>query len=138
MRRNHAAEMAALEQEFRRGRKRALIDAIYVCLCAHPEKPVPTWAKRELLNALRDIAMAKATSWDDVFGAPHHGRKIKRERKRREIQEPLRKRVLALRRRRPKPRAIFSIVAGEFKISQRAAKRWFERAQSNWTRNRTR
>ena len=129
-RRNHAAEMAALERQFRSGKERAVLDALLVCACSCPSKPVPRWASRAFAKAIHDVAMAKAASWDDVFGAPHPGRKIPQLRKQRAIQWKVFERVSALRRRKPKPRDILQVVADEFKIGRHDAKRYFEHVRS--------
>jgi hypothetical protein len=130
--RDHAAEMAYLERQFKGGRKRAVLDVLLICVCSVPQKPVPVWANRALAKAIHDVAMAKAASWDQVFGKPHPRRKIPQLRKQRAIQWKVFERVMELRRKKPKPRDIFQIVADEFKIGRDAAKRHFEHVQSKW------
>ena len=118
--------MAALERQFRSGKKRAVLDAVFVCVCAYPQKPLPTWANRAFAKAIFDVTMAKAASWDDVFGVPHPRRKILQIQKQRAIQWNVFKRVEMLRAKKPKPARIYQIVADEFKIGPATAKRYFE------------
>src|SRR5262245_5843482 len=93
--RDHAAEMAELEKQFKAGRKRAVLDAILVSIYAIPEKPVPLWAKRAFAMALYDVAKAKAASWDDVFGpAFKKGTHVSEIQKQRAIREKVYARVM--------------------------------------------
>jgi hypothetical protein len=79
------------------------------------------------------VTMAKAASWDDVFGKPHKGprkgRQVEALRRERALSYWVAKRVLELRRQRPKPKNIFQKVADESKpkISRATCKRYFER-----------
>lgn len=129
MARDHAAEMAAMHRQFKSGKKRKVLDALYLCVCSLPEKPVPDWAKLEFSKAMHDVAMAKAVSWDDVFGEPHRSRKIQQIRKQRALEWKVFDRVRELRSQRPKPKKINDTVAEEFKIDPRQVKRWFEDVQ---------
>ena len=101
MTRNHANEMADLEQQFNNGCKRAVLDVLLVCVCAFPEKPVPDWAKRAFAKGMHDVTTARANCWDDVFGIPHPRRKIEQIRKEAAIRSKLFSRVCQLRRQRP-------------------------------------
>lgn len=56
MKRDHDDKIAELKQKFDAGNKRAWLDAIYVCICSHPEKSVPVWAKAALEQALGNVA----------------------------------------------------------------------------------
>lgn len=132
MKRDHAAELAELERLFRGGRRRAALDAIYICICSRPQKPVPQWASQALAMGLHEIAMAKAGSWDDVFGKPHHGRKLSLIRKSRPLHWPVFARVEQLKRQKPKPRHIYSVVAGEFKIEVSSVKTYHRHVLKNW------
>ena len=132
MSRDHAADMADLKRQLDGGKKRAFLDAIYVCVCSHPEKPVPKWAKDALSQALYDVMMVKATSWDDVFGKPHPRRKIANLRKQRAKQWELFQFVQALRRQRPKPEDPLQMAADKFKVGRATAKRWSEHVQATW------
>lgn len=128
--RDHAAEMLKLERLFRGGKQRAALDAIYVCVCSVPQKPVPNWARQALARAMFDITMAKASSWDDVFGRPlRRGAKVVSIQKQRALQWKILARVEALRKQKPKPRNILQIVADEFKVSYGTCKRYSERAR---------
>lgn len=128
--RDHASEMAKLERLFRAGKERAALDAIYVCVCSRPQKPVPDWAQSALARAMYDITMVNVSSWDDVFGRPlRRGAKVVSIQKQRALQWRLLARVEELRRRKPKPRNILQIVADEFKVSYATAKRYSERAR---------
>jgi hypothetical protein len=98
---------------------------------------VPEWATLGLAKALYAIAMAQATSWDDVFGNPHKGRKVAQLQKERALRYKVAKRVLDLRQRNPKPRNIYQVVAAEFKISCATCKRYFER-EMKWFSNQVR
>lgn len=126
IRRDHDARMAALKLQFDRGQKSACLYALDMCLSSRPQKPVHEWAVLGLAKALYDIAMVKAVSWDDVFGKPHKKRKKAQLQKERALSYKVAKRVLELRQRRPKPANIRGKVAGEFKISRAACKRYFE------------
>ena len=112
--RDHDAEMAAFKLLFDGGKKHAFLHVLDVCLSSRPQKPVPQWAVEALANAVYDIATAKASSWDDVFGKPHKKRKMVQLRKERDgLGYRVAKRVIELRREKPKPRNIFKIVADE-------------------------
>lgn len=129
MKRDHDAKMAELKRAFDGGRKRAWLDAIYVCICSSPEKPVPEWAKSALRQALFDVMSVKATSWDDVLGKPHSGRKLAQIRRQRSKQWPVFWRVCELREVRPKPLDPLQVAADEFGISRATAKRLVESVQ---------
>jgi hypothetical protein len=124
----HDARMADFERQFIKGTKRAVLHAIDECISSRPQKPVPDWASREFGKALYDIAMANEKSLDDVFGRPHKGRKISQVRKQRALRYKVTKRVLELRRQRPRPKPcdIFQVVADENKISRPVCKRVFD------------
>jgi hypothetical protein len=88
MKRDHAAEMVALEKEFHSGRKRAVLDALVVCVCAIPAKPVPRWAAQALAKAVYDVTSAHVASWDDVFGNPlPKGRHLKARQRRLRLRD---------------------------------------------------
>ena len=122
----HAASMAEFKSLFDAGDKRALPHALCECVCSYPEKPVPEWARQELAKAMYAVTMAQAASWDDVFGKPHEGHKVPALRTQRALQYKIKKRVLELRRQRPKPEDILRVVAGENGISRATCKRIFE------------
>jgi hypothetical protein len=126
-RRDHTAEMAALERRFKTGDKLALVDALFVCICSHPRKEVPQWAERALARARHDVFMARAISWDDVFGKPHAKRKIPQLRQERALRWKVFCRVMQLRHQKPKPKNIFQEVAVEMKLERPTVKRYFER-----------
>jgi hypothetical protein len=135
-RRDHAAEMAALEREFSAGRKRAVLDALLVCNCSLPQKPVPQWAARAYAKIMHDVLTARATSWDDGFGKPHPKRKIEQIRQERALRSKVFRRVMQLRRQKPKPEDIFAKVATEMKIGRPTVKRYFYRERDYWLRKR--
>lgn len=124
--RDHDAEMAAFKVQFDGGKKAAFLYALDVCLSARPQKPVPEWAVTALAKALYVIAMAKAASWDDVLGKPHEYGKLAQLQKECRLRYKVAKRVLELRRQKPKPRDIFQIVAKENTISRGVCKRYFD------------
>ena len=68
--RDHAAEMAELHRRHKANDRRAVLDALFVCLCSEPPKPVPDWARRAFRDAYGKVFGALAGSWDDVFGKP--------------------------------------------------------------------
>jgi hypothetical protein len=71
--------------------------------------------------------MAEAASWDDVLGKPHKKRKLEQLQKECRLRYQVAKRVIELRRQKPKPRDIFQIVADENGISRAVCKRYFDR-----------
>ena len=117
--------------QFDGGKKAAFLYALDVCLSARPQKPIPQWAVTALGQALYVIAMAKAASWDDVLGKPHKKRKLAQLQKEYRLRYQVAKRVIELRRQRPKPRNIFQKVADENRISRQTCKRYFDR-EMNW------
>jgi hypothetical protein len=62
--------MIECERRYVSGEKRALIDAIYMCVCSRPQLPVPTWARIAFAEAMFKIVHARVGSWDHVFGDP--------------------------------------------------------------------
>lgn len=125
--RDHDIEMAALKLQFDDGQKAAPLCALDVCLSSRPQKPVPQWAIEALGKALYDVTMAKAASWDDVFGKPHKKRKRAQLQTEYRLRSHVAKRVMELRRQKPKPKDIFQKVADHFKIGRPTCKRYFER-----------
>jgi hypothetical protein len=136
----HAARMAEFKSLFDAGDKRALPHALCECVCSYPQKPVPEWVRQEFAKAMYAITMARAASWDDVFGKPHSawtdvsgkthkGHQVEALRQERALSYWVVKRVHELRRQKPKPKEIFQKVANEAKprISREACKRYFER-----------
>jgi hypothetical protein len=88
MKRDHAAEMVALEKQFHSGRKRAVLDALLVCVCAIPAKPVPRWVAQAFAKAVYEVTSAHVASWDDVFGEPlPKGRHLKARRRRLRLRD---------------------------------------------------
>lgn len=129
--RDHDAEMAAFELQFDGGQKHAFLHVLDVCLSSRPQKPVPQWAVEALAKALHDIAMAKAVSWDEVLGKPHKKRKIAQLRNELGLRYQVTKRVIELRRQKPKPQDIFQKVADHFKIGRATCKRYFD-SEMKW------
>jgi hypothetical protein len=138
----HAARMAEFASQFYAGDKRALPHALCECVCSYPEKPAPEWARQELAKAMYAVTMARAASWDDVLGKPHSswvdvsgkthkGHQVEALRLERALSYWVVKRVLELRRQKPKPKDIFQKVADTAKprISRAACKRYFERGR---------
>ena len=132
-RRNHAAEMVDLGRQFRSGKKHAVLYALLVCACSHPQKPAPRCTQRAFGKAMHDVFMMRATSWDDVFGKPHPKRKIAQSRQKRARQWKIVRRVLELRLRKPKPKDIFQKVADEEQIGRSTVKRYFD-SEAKWFR----
>ena len=125
----HAARMAEFKRQFDAGDKRALPHALCECTCSYPAKRVPKWLRQEFAKAMYAVTMAKAASWDDVLGKPHKGRQVEALRNERALSYWVVKRVLELRRQKPRPKDIFQKVADEAKprISRATCKRYFER-----------
>lgn len=68
--RDHAADMEKLHERHKAGNKRAVLDALFVCLCSYPAKEVPGWARDAFRHAYGEVYAARARHWDDVFGDP--------------------------------------------------------------------
>jgi hypothetical protein len=114
----------AYESSFNAGDQQSLMLAIRKCLAAR-ETP-PDWAADALCEAIRRVERFEAVSWDEVLGKPHKGRKIDCIRSELAVRWTVFARVHQLRKQRPKPRDIFSIVANELNISRATCKRYFE------------
>jgi hypothetical protein len=50
------------------GDRRAVLDMVF--LCAGDGRPIPEWARGELLNLETEVRCGRVKSWDDVFGRP--------------------------------------------------------------------
>ena len=135
MKRDHDAEMAAFERQYKAGDKRVILHALAQCICSFPSKPVPPWARHVLAAAMYEITMAKVKSWDQVFDKPHKGRKIDQLRQQRQLRSLVTKRVLDLRRQKPKPKDINQTVADEFGIGVPTVKRYFEAERKRFSKS---
>ena len=120
--RDHDADMAELQRRHQAdGDRRAVLDALFVCLCSVPAKPVPDWARWGIPQRVWASFGATAASWDDVFGKPE-GR-LPQRRKRMEIRTSVWKRCRDLRVGGAAIDAeLFARVAKEFRIGERQAK----------------
>jgi hypothetical protein len=128
MMRDHAAKMEELHRRHRAGDKRAVLDALFVCLAAEPPRPVPDWARRAFEDAYGKVFGALAGSWDDVFGKPK-GRLAQR-RTRMLLVTPVWKRCRALHAAgHGIGDKLFGEVADEFGIGARQVKEMFYKAE---------
>jgi hypothetical protein len=123
--RNAAVSLAACKKQYEAGDKAALLGAINRCATAG--LPIPDWAAKAFRENYRATAWEfKHRSWDDVFDKPNKGKNLHAARQARNLREKVYLRVLRLRKKRPKPRDIFQIVADEHCITRRMARRYFE------------
>lgn len=109
---------------FEHGDQMSLILALKHCL--KRSQPVPEWAATALLAAIGQVQNYEATSWDEVFGVPHPGRKVDQLRIERRLRWEVLHRVTKYRRQKPKPKDIFRVVAEELNISPATCKRYFD------------
>jgi hypothetical protein len=65
---------AHAQSRFDKGDLGALVRMMYVC--THLQRPLPAWAGEAFLTGFQKVKSGEFRSWDDVFGAPHKGRKI--------------------------------------------------------------
>ena len=112
------------EGAFEAGDKEALMLAVRQCLGAG--RLPPAWATRALCEAIRQVQRYEAAGWDEVFGKPHHRRKITALRRESDMRWKIFQRVHQFRRHRPKPPDIFGQVAREMNSSPATCKRVFE------------
>jgi hypothetical protein len=114
-----APDLKDLEARFFAGDKRALFEALVICIgwAIH----LPLWVEDEFLAAIHSLPK----SWDDVFGRPlPKGTSTKKARLWREIQLPLYLRVRELHARGdPIDDDLFERVGKKFEISGSTAKR---------------
>jgi hypothetical protein len=60
------------KQRFWRGDKWALAYALYACALHHPDRPLPEWVTRAVVDAFYKLIISlEYSSWDQVFGPPH-------------------------------------------------------------------
>ncbi len=64
-----AQELRELYDIFLKGKKGAIIEALYIC--SLNSLPLPYWCELAFLDAYRDVRQYRSKSWDDVFGVPH-------------------------------------------------------------------
>jgi hypothetical protein len=119
--------LAELERRHKAGDRRAVLDALFVCLCAHPPKPVPDWARRAYRKAYGRGFGALAGSWDDVFGPLLKPReRLAAKRRRKLLETPVWRRI---RQRHangePVDDRLFAEVGNEFGIGARQCKELF-------------
>lgn len=112
-------------QTFARNTKNWL--SVMRCLRTHliAGAPVPEWVAQLLISAIHRVECFEVTSWDDVFGKPHKGRKIKSLRAAQEREWLLYGMVLHLRESKPKPKNIFFEVGQKMGLTEDTVKRQF-------------
>src|SRR5688572_20847980 len=65
---SHMEDMEELRRRYGAGQKRAVMDALFICLSSR--KSVPRWVGDAFEKAFWTVTSAGARSWDDVFGKP--------------------------------------------------------------------
>ena len=112
------------ESAFEAGDKSALMKAVHKCLAVG--RLPPAWATTAFCEAFRRVQRYEVADWNEVFGKPHHRKKIAALRRERDMKLEVFRRVRQLRRQRPKPPDIFRQVAAEMHISPATCKRYFD------------
>ena len=124
---DHEMIMVTLQSLYDEDKKQNwLVLALQQCL--KHNKPVPEWASAVLLAGIQRVRNYEATSWDEVFGVPHGGRKVKQLRISRRLRFEVFVSVMEYRFQTPKPKDIFQTVAEELCISRATCKRYFDQA----------
>jgi hypothetical protein len=118
--------LEALREQFEAGDRTALLEAVH--RCAWHELTIPEWATVAFMAAYREVAHARAASWDDVFGKPWPGKHLARLRRRRELIFPVRARIQELRQRSDPPpldEKLFESVGKEFGIGKTVCQEFY-------------
>lgn len=126
-----AAFFDGCKEEYEKGNKWALMQAILVC--AMENIPLPKWTAQAYELAYDAVRTGKAKSWDDVFDKPYppstHLNKVA---KRCEILWPLYQRVQEIISKspgRPVDVSLFEEVAREFCIGKTQASEYYYEAK---------
>ena len=122
---DHKADMQELERRHMAGDKRAVLDAIFVCICSWPQKPIPDWTRLAFHDAYGKVFGAQVGSWDDVFGKPKGH--LARRRRRMQLRYPVWRRARDLLHIKAHKRddALWTVLRREFGIGERQAKEMF-------------
>ena len=76
------------EQRFRKGKKQAVLDGMYLCML--DELPVPEWLSAAFIGAYQSVTQYAAKGWSDVFGSAHKkGTNLAAQRKRLDLAPKL-------------------------------------------------
>lgn len=86
---------------------------------------VPSWVRAAIVDAVKRVERYEGT-WNDVFGDPHHGRKVTHLRREQKLRWEVFNGVMKLRRQKPKPKDIFLTVGNDLGIGERTCKRYFD------------
>jgi hypothetical protein len=119
------------KEQFDKGNKWALMQAIYVC--AVEKIPLPIWAAQAYEIAFKAAEKGNAKSWDDVFGKPYpSGTHLHKIVKRHAILWPLYQRAKEIVQGPPKravDESLFEDVAREFHIGKTLASEYYYEAK---------
>jgi len=104
-------------ERYEAGDKSELLYCLHHCI--ENNYPIPEWLKQAFRSARYAVHMYKVKSWDDVFGKPlKKGKRLKTERKKMEIAEPLWARIRKLHDEgQPIGKPLFAAVGKEFGVS---------------------
>ena len=123
---DHEADMQELKNRHDAGDKRAVLDALLVCLGSFPNmKPIPDWVRLAFIEAYGKIYAAEVGSWDDVFGRPKGHLDARRRRFRLRYPVWRRARDWLHVRKHKRDSALFEALGREFGIGERQAREMF-------------
>jgi hypothetical protein len=94
-----------------------------IALCLDAGEPLPEWVLEGLGEAIEHVKTFEVKSWDEVFGKPHHGRKVSHLRREAELKSLVLDRFRKLKEERAKGDKL-AILAQEFNISYSLARSW--------------
>lgn len=119
--------------EYEAGNKVALMQAIHVC--GIDRIPLPDWVASAYSRCFESVRMARAKSWDDVFGKPFpKGSNLIAIHKRRKHQWDLVNRIRLIRESEPGTAldaALFERVGKEFGLGRSLAQDYYYEAKQH-------
>jgi len=124
--------LAHTKRELAQGNRRPLLNALGFCL--DYDIPIPEWLAEAFSDALSAVDSFEARSWDDVFGKPHHGRKIAAKGRQKKLRMLVWHRVQTLSATRPIDQGLFEQVGKGLGISGAVAKRLYYDPYRIWGR----
>src|SRR5262245_13744191 len=107
--------MSLYLRKFEEGDKTAIMQALKRCFKEGWE--VPAWTAAAFKEAVTRVERYEGT-WNDVFGDPHHGRKLTHLRREQKLRWEVFNGVVKLRRQKPKPKDIFLTVGKDLGIGE--------------------
>ncbi|PVY78193.1 hypothetical protein C8D92_102233 [Tamilnaduibacter salinus] len=114
-----------LEKRWQEGDSKALFEAL--SMCGEQGLPMPPWCVDAVQDASSKIKSFEVRNWNEIFAAPHKGRRIHDLKREANIKPPAIRQVLSLREREnPVPvMEALSHVAGEYAVSMEKLREWY-------------